>query len=454
MHHNNKGNAAGLGILLAAASLSTVAPAFGQEAPLAWDATRYFQYNIEKVIPSGNSVKVIFSVSNPSNPAAPFWDIKNDAPFKAGPSSSRLAIDIGWDPADYTNTGGSTGSLNPVSSGFQGGAGAALPVSVNALTTSQACTAATCPGVPSAGRYFVTATINPLAFPAGRIPATGVVAFEGHPACTSALTGCPPPTVINGVATPSNIPVKSVFTYFSLNGKAVAPRRQVVDIAKCKVCHDNRQHGDTVVPRLGLHGGNRNEELGVCVICHNPDQTDIPYRSTGAEVSIDFKRMVHSIHSGGFRRTPFSVVGFRGQVFDFSAVRFPAELSNCLNCHIDQNGKGTFELPLQNTVLGSTINTRSTPAQVAGTTGLIDVDPNNDLKITPTAATCSGCHDSAEVQNHMIRTGGASFATLQQNIVPGVTERCANCHGAGRSEDVRRVHEVRSASGTPSRGDN
>ena len=38
--------------------------------------------------------------------------------------------------------------------------------------------------------------------------------------------------------------------------------------------------------------------------------------------------------------------------------------------------------------------------------------------------------------------GKASFATLQQNIVAGVTERCVNCHGPGRVKDVRRVHEL------------
>jgi OmcA/MtrC family decaheme c-type cytochrome len=75
------------------------------------------------------------------------------------------------------------------------------------------------------------------------------------------------------------------------------------------------------------------------------------------------------------------------------------------------------------------------------------VDPRDDLKITPTAATCSACHDRAEVRSHMISTGGASFSTQQQNIGVTVKERCASCHGPGKEKDVRRVHEISSTEG-------
>ena len=66
----------------------------------------------------------------------------------------------------------------------------------------------------------------------------------------------------------------------------------------------------------------------------------------------------------------------------------------------------------------------------------------NDLNITPTAAVCSGCHADGEARRHMERTGGASFAALQQQIATNgqFRERCVNCHGRGKEKDVDRVH--------------
>lgn len=421
------------------AAVAMFAGAGCAEGQLAWDAVGQFRYGIDKVsvttvTSSSWTVKVIFSVANPA-PSAAFpdamWDIKTATPF----AGATLRVLVGWDPAEYQNTN-SRGNLNPVPTG-PSSVGAALPVSVNALTGGQPCTAATCAelgAIPLTGRYFVQTTVSPMGFTA---ITSGVAAIEGRAVCPLSgpvLPGCP---TANGVAVAANIPVTSVAKAFSFTGGAVTDRRKVVDIAKCKGCHDNQQHGDTVVPRLSLHGGNRNEAIEVCVICHNPNQTDIPFRTSGAEESIDFKRMVHGIHAGEFRKSPLAIVGFQGNVVDFSHVKFPSELRNCLKCHIE----GTYQLPLTAKALGSTVNTKSAQA-TATTLRTVDVDPANDLRITPTAATCSGCHGEREARDHMVRTGGASFATLQQNIVPGVTERCVNCHGPGRVKDVRRVHEL------------
>ena len=79
--------------------------------------------------------------------------------------------------------------------------------------------------------------------------------------------------------------------------------------------------------------------------------------TSGPETPLDFKTMIHSIHSGGFRDNPFVVIGFSSSINDFSDVRFPATLSNCLNCHVQSGGKGTFELPLASSVLGTTVKT-------------------------------------------------------------------------------------------------
>lgn len=173
-------------------------------------------------------------------------------------------------------------------------------------------------------------------------------------------------------------------------------------------------------------------------MCHNPNQTDAPYRSTGAEESVDFKRLVHGIHSGGFRKSPLVIVGFQGSVNDYSTVRFPSQLRNCVLCHIDNSGKGTFELPVASS-LGSTVNSGSALSPLPG---FVDVNPTPDLKISPIAAACSACHDSSEIKRHMI-SRGASFGATQATLAG--KEQCVNCHGPGREKDVRRAHEIRSS---------
>jgi OmcA/MtrC family decaheme c-type cytochrome len=445
--------------LVACAASAQTAP-----LPLAWEQTKFFQYNIENVTvaPAATAgawtVKVMFSVSNPYQGNE--WDIKTAAPFASG---AQLTIDIGWNPkTDFTNTGSINAALAPqISTAL--GTGVALPVQVRNLTTSvsSACGASDCPGVSSVLTrkvYFLTKDITPVpGATAGR------VALEGRPVCNG-LENCPAPvTTTVGTTTTTTyayVPVKSATKDFAIPAPsattAVVPnqRRQIVDIAKCQGCHDDGKHGDVVVPRLSLHGANRNENLDLCVTCHNPNQTDVPYRYLnpadarvgGPETPIDFKTMVHSIHAGGFRKTPFVVIGRNSSVNDYSGVRFPAELrKSCLKCHVvDASGRGSFELPLKSTVLGTTIKSQSVYQVAAGAQRTIDVNPANDLKITPTAATCSACHDNSEVRSHMIRTGGASFGTTQDKIGTTVNERCATCHGRGREKDVRKVHELRS----------
>jgi len=432
----------------------------------AWDAVKYFKYNIDNVtvtpVVAGTwNVKVIFSVTNPT--LGGFWNIRDDAPFTS--AGAGLTLDIGWDPAsDFTNTGSANPALSPVVTTALG-TGAAIPVQVRGLQgnippagVATACDLdpSKCPGVTPTGRFWVAKNVTPR--PLGAVK-DGRVAIEGKPVCNG-IAGFTCPTTVAPFA---NVPVPSVVASFaftateSLAAMIPDPRRQIVDIAKCQQCHDNKQHGATIVPKLSLHGNNRTENLGLCVMCHNPNQTDVPYRYqttgttadpriAGPEVPIDFKVLVHSIHSGGFRVNPYVVVGFQSSVNDFSDVRFPRELRNCVNCHIDASGKGTFELPIKST-LGTTVTTQSIylvapPTATPPGVRAISVDPADDLKITPIAAACSACHDKAEVKSHMVRTGGASFGTLQANIGVTVKEKCANCHGPGKEEDVRRAHEI------------
>ena len=127
------------------------------------------------------------------------------------------------------------------------------------------------------GRYFVTASLPKQAVGTGR------VAIEGHPKW---------PKTVNGILTAA-VPVKNMFKDFAITDSTAVPRRAVVNFEKCQKCHTGTMHDNVWIPRFSLHGANRTEELGVCVMCHNPNLTDIPYRTSGNEESLDLRRLAH-----------------------------------------------------------------------------------------------------------------------------------------------------------------
>lgn len=368
-------------------------------------ASAKFKYNIISATPTsaGGTPVITFSVTDPTNGDKPY-DIKADPAFTATASgTSRLAVSIGWNTADFANSGS--------------GQNYGQPASVDALASSVA--------GATAGTYTVT---SPVAIPAGQ---TGTlrVTVDGHPAGDVTTAG----------TFSDRLKVKSVFKDFAISG-AVSARRTVVDIAKCDVCHD----------QLSLHGNNRTDEPGVCVVCHNPNATDASRRpATGSvltggvdgklEESIDFKTMIHAIHAGqasngGFRTKGITVYGFGGSVNDFSKVVFPGKLNDCAACHAGTSYQlaGTWAAPTANGILGSTIGRGADPK-----------DPTDNLRISPTAAVCSSCHDSASVKLHMQDTfpGGQFSAT--QAAIAAAPEACAFCHGAGKVLDVKTVHGVK-----------
>ncbi len=358
-------------------------------------AAAKFQYNILGVTGTapGTNPVVTFSVTDPTNGGQPY-DLKAAPAFTAGGSSS-LTVKLGWPTSDFANAG----------SGQKYG----QPVSINALS------AAATPG-PAAGTYMVT---SPVAIPAGQT-GTMRVMMDGHPAGDVTTAG----------SFTDALPVTSAFKDFAITGNVVA-RRTVVDIAKCDVCHS----------LLSLHGANRNENIGVCVVCHNPNATDKARRPTTgvgidgkAEEAIDFKVMIHGIHAGqaskgGFRGKGLVVYGFGGSINDFSGVVFPGKLNVCETCHVNLSYQlgGIWAAPSSNGILGTTVS-----SSASGT------DPASNLRNSPTAAVCSSCHDGDPTRAHMI-ANGASFSATQAAIA-ATPENCAFCHGVGKVFDVTVVH--------------
>ena len=217
------------------------------------------------------------------------------------------------------------------------------------------------------GTYTLT---SPTAIPFNA-SGSGVVAFQGHPYKD-----------VDSDGTDDKLPVKNVVKYFAITDASVKERREVVDIDSCNLCHES----------LSMHGQSRTDSIETCVICHNPNATDVPYRTSGNEVPVDFKNMIHAIHAGEMREiNPLTIIGYGGSSNDYSEVLFPGRLNNCESCHIKD--ADTYMLPLGN---------------AAGSTMTSTV---NRSYITPLTSACTSCHDNQEAFEHVILGGGAFDAT-------------------------------------------
>jgi hypothetical protein len=173
--------------------------------------------------------------------------------------------------------------------------------------------------------------------------------------------------------------------YFSVDGSAVAPRRQVVAVSNCNQCHVN----------LSVHGSLRNNPE-YCVMCHNPSNTDASVRGSAQVAAdknapaqgIDFSLLVHRVHDGVSMAADggsYTVVGFGGSHNDFSTTLFPAmspngkatDLANCSLCHVK----------------GSEANLPEGLNNVVNPQGWMNPEG-------ATATACSGCHVAKDAAAH------------------------------------------------------
>lgn len=172
-----------------------------------------------------------------------------------------------------------------------------------------------------------------------------------------------------------------------------------------------------------MHGDLR---VGVeyCAMCHNPSQTDIN-RRPGDKLppeTVNFKQLIHSIHTGEELETDYTVYGFGNRAHDFTEVRFPGDRRECSICHEGNS----YELPLADEVLPTII-----PDGIASDdTVFISTIPD----MQATRAACTSCHDAPLVGFH------ALFATVEDPVTMQQVETCAICHGPGRDFDVALVH--------------
>ncbi len=184
---------------------------------------------------------------------------------------------------------------------------------------------------------------------------------------------------------------------FSVDGSPVRPRRTVVALENCNNCHS----------ALSVHGGNRNQ-IEMCVLCHNPNATDSAVRPATANPpqAIDFRTMIHKIHTGNQLTSDYTVYGYKGSVNNFNGVTFPGDRRDCEQCHVS----GSEEVPLAPNLLPVTT-------------------PRDYLTTTPPAtAACLACHTDQRSAAH----------AADNTSVFG--ESCDVCHGPGTDFSVDRVH--------------
>lgn len=384
-------------------------------------AAQAYQINILGVANTapGAYPVVTFSVTNPQNNNAPY-NLATDPTWNSA-SGASLSVDLAWSNTDITNTD---------ASGAQIGNPTAQAKSIKVLNPLKATANAD-------GSYTLT---SPIPIPINAT-GSGTVGIEGHPDTDSVTPG------VYNVTVPVTNPTQA----FSITDPLPEPRRADVVLANCQKCHGQNDG-------LSLHGGNRTDNLMLCEMCHNPNETDLTERPADPDMTpngvntaavdgleqrpVDFKYMIHAIHGAAFRTTPFVVYAYGNKPTDFSDLRFPGILADCMMCHTP----GGFTLPLPAGVLGTTVDTHATVAiaKASGTTSFFGnvADTANYDRITPTAAPCSACHDDALSKAHM-QQNGASFDITQSLINSGATtETCAVCHGPGRVEDVAKVHAV------------
>ncbi len=355
------------------------------------EAGKRFRFNVLAVSETapGQFPQVRFSVTDPTSNDAP-WDIHAAAPFTvcAG-GASRLFVDIGWSTSDYANVG----------TGFNPG----LPVQINVLNA--------CGGnsVKNADGSF-TAT-SPVPVPAGQTGSL-VAALEGHPAVD----------VDPGTPGAERIAVRNAVRYAPITDPTARPRRAVVEIERCDECHG----------QLSLHGSNRTDSIETCVACHAPGATDVNRRVPGSacdtalgldDATIDMKVMIHAIHSG-----QYSACGFGNTPHDYSGVVYVGKLNNCEGCH-----KPDTYYPVDATaVIGPTTDANN-PALYT-----------DDVATSPNTAACGACHTSPAARAHMTGNGGdyAAGKDASGRLVSAGLETCTLCHGPGRNQDVKLMHNI------------
>ncbi len=198
---------------------------------------------------------------------------------------------------------------------------------------------------------------------------------------------------------------------FAVTGTTVVPRRTSVQLTKCNDCHQDL--------KVLFSHGNQRITIEHCVICHNPNGTDLARRpadhSADPGESVEFARMIHRIHTGEELTQDYTIYGNSGQPGQLqrgSVPRRPPELPRLPR----ERGAATR----------SRSRRRTSPSTRRASTSRPSARRRPPARAATTAATSS--------PTRYINT--AYFPNAP--TVPA--EACGTCHGTGTDLDVAKVH--------------
>jgi len=221
---------------------------------------------------------------------------------------------------------------------------------------------------------------------------------------------------------------------------AAVARRDIVDTTgKCLACH---------VGSLYQHGGNRVDNIDMCILCHNSASNEKSVRVgmgvTAAEAydgkvgqTFEMKTMLHAVHSAGaldrdgnplaapiviYRgRGIYAWAGDKSQVpnwpadgqtvygsddgtgapvktpHNFHTPTFPRYFNDCGACHSEGWMKANVQLPDQSKAVATTVD-------AGGTTWIDQID---DVLEGASAAACMSCHSSSDSFEQNVLKGHA-----------------------------------------------
>jgi OmcA/MtrC family decaheme c-type cytochrome len=225
-------------------------------------------------------------------------------------------------------------------------------------------------------------------------------------------------------------------------------RRAIVDNGKCGACHVALGVGPD------FHAGQRNDATS-CNWCHRPNQTSSGWAANQ-------KDFIHALHGAEMRTVDFTWHE-ESPTEGFWNTTYPGVLNKCEMCHLP----GTYDFSLASTtnaypnMLASTVGQGTyaagsvhspyvLEAQAYGagfsfnalTGATVTADPTT-LVVSPIAAACSACHDSATAIDHM-QTNGASFYEARSvAFSKPQQEECLLCHGPGRLASIADLHALK-----------